>query len=147
MLKFTAPKKALADTVRKMHRERPVSRLIRETGRMSISPTFVVGVYSGVDKLGEGFGSSLRMAEFRAAEDALLRLYLTRTPPEQVVLPSSTFTSLDTDIYSDVDPSAVEGYSPLPLGEQEVLFASAGRSKILYGGNASRDAVTVSLRS
>lgn len=40
-------------------------RLLKETGRHSISPVFVVGAYSGVDKLGEGFGSSLKMAEYR----------------------------------------------------------------------------------
>lgn len=40
-------------------------RLLKETGRFSVSPVFVVGIYSGQDKLGEGFGSSLSMAEFR----------------------------------------------------------------------------------
>ena len=41
-------------------------------GRLSNSPVFVVGIYSGADKLGEGFGSSLKMAEFR------VRLYFHR---------------------------------------------------------------------
>ena len=40
-------------------------RLLRETGRYSNTPMYVVGIYTGEDKLGEGFGSSLRMAEFR----------------------------------------------------------------------------------
>ena len=40
-------------------------RLLKETGRFSNSPVFVVGIFSGADKLGEGFGSSLKMAEFR----------------------------------------------------------------------------------
>lgn len=40
-------------------------RLLKETGRFSNSPVFVVGIYSGQDKLGEGFGSSLKMAEYR----------------------------------------------------------------------------------
>ena len=40
-------------------------RLLKETGRLSISPVFVVGIYSGGEKLGEGFGSSLKIAEFR----------------------------------------------------------------------------------
>lgn len=43
----------------------PPSRLLKETGRLSNSPVFIVGIYSGADKLGEGFGSSLRMAEYR----------------------------------------------------------------------------------
>jgi large subunit ribosomal protein L44 len=42
-----------------------LSRLLKETGRFSIAPVFVVGIYFGQDKLGEGFGSSLSMAEFR----------------------------------------------------------------------------------
>ena len=40
-------------------------RLLRETGRLSSTPIFVVGVFTGKDKLGEGFGSSLKMAEYR----------------------------------------------------------------------------------
>ena len=40
---------------------------MKETGRFSNSPIFVVGIYSGADKLGEGFGSSLKMAEFRVS--------------------------------------------------------------------------------
>lgn len=48
-----------------LHMTRRFTRLLKETGRHSISPIFVVGVYSGADKLGEGFGSSLKMAEYR----------------------------------------------------------------------------------
>jgi len=40
-------------------------RLLKETGRYSNSPIFVVGIFSGLDKLGEGFGSSLKMAEYQ----------------------------------------------------------------------------------
>ena len=40
-------------------------RLLKETGRFSNSPVFVVGIFSGADQLGEGFGASLRMAEYR----------------------------------------------------------------------------------
>lgn len=45
----------------------PISRLLSETGRFSNSPIFVVGIYSGADKLGEGFGASLKMAEYRVS--------------------------------------------------------------------------------
>jgi large subunit ribosomal protein L44 len=81
LIKFRDPKRALTFTVAKFKRERPKSRyafgteslvitymsdrLLKETGRFSQSPIFVVGIYSGTDKLGEGFGSSLKMAEFR----------------------------------------------------------------------------------
>lgn len=65
MLKFLDPKKALKEMVYRFGREPPKSRLLKETGRFTNSPVFVVGVFSGADKLGEGFGSSLKMAEFR----------------------------------------------------------------------------------
>jgi large subunit ribosomal protein L44 len=39
--------------------------LIKETGRHSASPVFIVGMYSGFEKIGEGYGSSLQMAETR----------------------------------------------------------------------------------
>ncbi|KAF7965015.1 hypothetical protein HWV62_1046 [Athelia sp. TMB] len=147
LIKFANPKKALLETVAKFGRERPRSRLLRETGRHSLSPVFVVGIYSGPDQLGEGFGSSLRMAEYRAAEDALHRVYLTRTPAHLLTLPSSTFPATGS-IYSspssspaftpsaeatiiDVDADSVEladdGYTPGALGEAEVRYASSGR--------------------
>jgi len=47
------------------HPTNVVYRLLRETGRLSSTPIFVVGVFTGKDKLGEGFGSSLKMAEYR----------------------------------------------------------------------------------
>jgi large subunit ribosomal protein L44 len=83
MIKFFDPKKALLEMVLKLRRERPKSRyvpsttgslsltvpnrLLKETGRFSNSPVFVVGIFSGADQLGEGFGSSLKMAEFRVS--------------------------------------------------------------------------------
>ncbi|KAF9245226.1 ribonuclease III domain-containing protein [Melanogaster broomeanus] len=127
MLKFQDPKRALMETVAKFGRERPKSRLLKETGRFSNSPIFVVGIYSGADKLGEGFGSSLKMAEYRAAEDALHRLYLTRTPSHLLQLPSSTFGT-QGDIYN---PGPAVDYTPGALGEAEILYASSGRSGIV----------------
>lgn len=55
---------------------------------------FVVGVYSGKDKLGEGAGSSLDEARTRAAAAALKAWYLYR--PLEVTVPSSTEGELDT---------------------------------------------------
>ncbi|EJD48304.1 ribonuclease III [Auricularia subglabra TFB-10046 SS5] len=126
LIKFRDPKLALSITVDKVGRERPVSRLLKETGRLSNSPTFVVGIFSGADQLGEGFGSSLRMAEFRAAEDSLHRLYLTRTPEELLALPTSTFpTGLGT-VFDALGPELT--YKPNALGESEVLFGMADRA-------------------
>ncbi|KAF8892094.1 ribonuclease III domain-containing protein [Infundibulicybe gibba] len=100
MIKFRDPKKALLEMVAKFDRERPQSRLLKETGRFSNSPVFVVGIFSGSDQLGEGFGSSLKMAEFRAAEDALHRVYLTRTPSHLVQLPTTTFPPGLGDVFT-----------------------------------------------
>ncbi|KAF2713238.1 60S ribosomal protein L3 [Pleomassaria siparia CBS 279.74] len=68
--------------------EPPIARLISETGRLSRHPVFVVGVYSGNDKLGEGVGSSLDEARVRAAAAALKGWYLYK--PLDVTVPSST---------------------------------------------------------
>jgi large subunit ribosomal protein L44 len=105
------------------------TRLLKETGRYSNSPVFVVGIYSGEDKLGEGFGSSLKMAEYRAAEDALHRLYLTQTPSHALRLPSTTLPD-PRGVFEGVEQHlglSME-YTPGELGEAEVLFGSSGRS-------------------
>ena len=47
----------------------PVARLMKESGRLSVSPIFIVGMYSGVTKVGEGYGSSKKMAEKKVFEN------------------------------------------------------------------------------
>jgi dsRNA-specific ribonuclease len=79
--------------VRREGFEAPIARLVSETGRLSRHPVFVVGVYSGKDKLGEGAGSSLDEARTRAAANALKAWYLYR--PLEVTVPSSTEGELD----------------------------------------------------
>ncbi|KAI8820172.1 ribonuclease III domain-containing protein [Fimicolochytrium jonesii] len=72
---------------------RPISRLMKETGRQSATPVFLVGMYSGVQKIGQGYGSSLKEAEFRAAKDALHKHYFVEvrdfTVPSDMEAPSS----------------------------------------------------------
>lgn len=78
LLKFTSPTSTLAHALRKQHwvfPDPPSHRLLRESGRLSSRATFLSGVYSGDKKLGEGFGSSITMSEWRASEDALRRLF------------------------------------------------------------------------
>ncbi|KAJ3097205.1 hypothetical protein HDU97_005090 [Phlyctochytrium planicorne] len=70
-LKLANPKGLLRDVLKKLQKPSPVSRLLKETGRLSSTPVFIVGVYSGVEKLGEGYGSSMAMAETRAARNAI----------------------------------------------------------------------------
>ncbi|OQO07069.1 hypothetical protein B0A48_07635 [Cryoendolithus antarcticus] len=85
---FTHPTRDLSRLCLRENFEPPVARLISETGRLSRSPVFVVGVYSGEDKLGEGAGGSLNEARVRAAAAALRSWYLYSPSPEEVVLPS-----------------------------------------------------------
>jgi dsRNA-specific ribonuclease len=56
--------------------EFPVARMLSETGRHSRHPVYVVGVFSGTDKLGEGAGASMDEARTRAAIAALKAWYL-----------------------------------------------------------------------
>lgn len=75
---------------------------------------FVVGSYSGSMKLGEAFGTSIKMASYRAHEDALRRIYLSSSSDESCTLPS------DTLLRRGIDYRA-----PLALGDLEVEEASA----------------------
>lgn len=106
LLEIEEPKLYLSFLMKRLGRERPVARLMSETGRLSKAPIFIVGVYSGTEKIGEGFGSSLKMAEFRANKDALTKYYL----EEQK----------DFGLPSDVE---VQGavYTPTKVGDTPVV--------------------------
>lgn len=134
LLKFFNPRYTLQATMQKHGREAPVTRLIAETGRLSISPIFVMGVWSGTTKLGEGYGSSLKMAEWRACEDALRRIYL--SPLENPVKDINDAEKgqevarlelpTDTLVYPGTKLRHVR-----PLADEEVLFHSSGRSGVV----------------
>ena len=85
---FTHPTRDLSRLCAREGFEPPVARLLSETGRLSRTPVFVVGVFSGEDKLGEGAGSSLNEARVRAAAAALRSWYLYSPPDSQIVRPS-----------------------------------------------------------
>ncbi|KAG0002072.1 hypothetical protein BGZ80_002928 [Entomortierella chlamydospora] len=106
LLQFKEPKLYLSFLMKRLGREVPVARLMSETGRKSKAPVFIVGVYSGTEKIGEGFGSSLKMAEFRANTDALKKYYM-----EEIK---------DFGLPSDVD---IEGavYTPTKIGDTQVI--------------------------
>ncbi|KAI5202043.1 ribonuclease III [Aureobasidium subglaciale] len=90
---FTHPTRDLSRLCLREGFEPPVARLLSETGRHSRSPVFVVGVYSGSDKLGEAAGSSLDEARVRATAAALRSWYLYTPPRENIVLPSQSATA------------------------------------------------------
>lgn len=85
---FKHPTRDLSRLCARESLEPPVARLLSETGRHSRSPVFVVGVFSGEDKLGEGSGASLDEARVRAAAAALRGWYLYSPPPGDVRMPS-----------------------------------------------------------
>ncbi|KAI8804590.1 ribonuclease III domain-containing protein [Cladochytrium replicatum] len=94
-LKLQGAKSFLPLIMREQGKPRPASRLIRESGRLSTSPVFLVGVYSGAEKIGEGYGSSLSEAEFRAAKNALTKHFMMDL--KKVELPS------DQEFVDDID--------------------------------------------
>lgn len=86
MLVFEQPTRELSRLCAREQLQQPVSRLLIETGRFTSHPLFVVGVFSGEEKLGEGQGASLVEAKTRAAVNALKAWYL--YTPVSLELPS-----------------------------------------------------------
>lgn len=76
-IKAQHPKFMLRAILRGMGKPPPVARLLRESGRLTHFPSFVVGVYSGEQLLAEGCGTSLKRAEREAASAALKKYFQT----------------------------------------------------------------------
>lgn len=87
LFNFSQPTRDLSRLCAREGFEPPIAKIISETGRLSRHPVYVVGIYSGSDKLGEGSGGSLEEARFRAAVAALKGWYL--YSPLNVRVPSS----------------------------------------------------------
>lgn len=76
LFSFEQPTRELSVLCQREGMEAPVSRLLGESGRLTKAPVFLVGVFSGTNKLGESFGSSLKEAKTRASVNALKSWYL-----------------------------------------------------------------------
>ena len=76
LFEFKQPTRDLSRLCAREGFESPVARILSETGRHSRTPVFVVGVFSGTEKLGEGTGASLKEARTRGAVNALEGWYL-----------------------------------------------------------------------
>ncbi|KAL8827992.1 MAG: hypothetical protein Q9170_006788 [Blastenia crenularia] len=87
--------------------ESPVARILSETGRLSRHPVFVVGVFAGREKLGEGAGSSLNEARMRAAVGALKGWYL--------------YSPLDVRVPSDAEGPNAKPWQPVLIDIGEVV--------------------------
>lgn len=78
MFEFEQPTRELSRLCKREGFETPVARLLAENGRLSKNPVFVVGIFSGENKLGESYGASLKEAKIRASVNALKNWYLYR---------------------------------------------------------------------
>ena len=86
LFEFKQPTRDLSKLCAREGFDPPIARILSETGRMSRHPVFVVGVFAGKEKLGEGAGGSLDEARIRAAVAALKGWYL--YSPLEVRVPS-----------------------------------------------------------
>jgi large subunit ribosomal protein L44 len=68
---------------------------------------FVVGVYSGREKLGEGQGASLKEAKVRANTNALRAWYLYEQAGWEFAIPSRTEDPEKTYVMGYVDPGSI----------------------------------------
>lgn len=87
LFQFKHPTRELAMLCEREDFEPPVARMLSETGRLSRTPVFVVGIFSGNDKLGEAAGPNLDMARWKAAMNSLKAWYL-YSPGENARVPS-----------------------------------------------------------
>ena len=78
VIKLQHPRYVLRSILASLGMPNAVSRLLKETGRATHFPTFVVGVYSGERLLGEGCGTSLKRAEREAIVAALHEHFATQ---------------------------------------------------------------------
>lgn len=106
LFEFKQPTRDLSRLCAREGFELPVARILSETGRHSRTPVFVVGVFSGKEKLGEGTGASLNEARLRAAINALKGWYL--------------YSPLDFRVPSDVEGGGLE-WKPLHVDGGEVI--------------------------
>lgn len=107
LFSFSQPTRDLSKLCAREGFESPVAKMISETGRLSRHPVFIVGIFSGKDKLGEGSGGSLNEARFRAAAAALKGWYL--YSPLGVRLPSST------------EEEGAEAWNPVHIDPGEII--------------------------
>ncbi|OMJ14833.1 Ribonuclease 3 [Smittium culicis] len=52
-----------------------LSRILKESTRFTSTPSYLVGLFADSKKIGEGFGSSPKLAESNAAKDSLIRYF------------------------------------------------------------------------
>ena len=107
LFQFRQPTRDLCRLLAREGYASPVARLKSETGRESRHPVFVVGVYTGNEELGEGYGASLDEARFKAAVAAMKSWYL--------------YSPLEVRVPSDALDKEAKKWEPLMVDMGEVV--------------------------
>jgi large subunit ribosomal protein L44 len=102
-----APAQELTRLCERLKIALPISRLIAESGRLTRAPVFVVGVFSGREKLGEGQGASLKEAKARANINALRAWYLYEQAGWEFAVPSRTEDTEKSYTRGYIDPGSI----------------------------------------
>ena len=72
VVRLENPKELLEFMLKHQNRGPPEARLLKESGRLTHFPTFVVGIFSDKKIVGEGVGTSLNRAEKEAMNAAIM---------------------------------------------------------------------------
>ncbi|KAL8818798.1 MAG: hypothetical protein Q9223_002639 [Gallowayella weberi] len=107
MFEFKQPTRDLSKLCAREGFDSPVARILSETGRLTRHPVFVVGVFAGREKLGEGAGASLNEARTRAAVGALKGWYL--------------YSPLDVRVPSDAEGPNAKPWKPVLVDIGEII--------------------------
>jgi dsRNA-specific ribonuclease len=107
LFQFKNPSKDLTMLCRREGFQPPVARILAETGRKSRHPVYVVGVFSGNDKLGEGAGASLDEAKMRSCVAALKGWYL--------------YSPLEVRVPSDMEEPDAKPWQPILVDSGDVV--------------------------
>ena len=107
MFTFKEPMRDLSRLCAREGFELPVARILSETGRRSRHPVFVVGVFAGRQKLGDGAGGSLDEARIKASIHALKGWYL--------------YSPLELRVPSDAEGPNAKRWEPVLIDGGEVI--------------------------
>lgn len=107
LFQFRHPTRDLSRLCAREGFQSPVARILSETGRKSRHPVFIVGVFSGNDKLGEGAGSSLDEARTRASVAALKGWYL--------------YSPLDFRVPSETEEEGAGEWKPVMVDSGDIV--------------------------
>ncbi|BFZ57194.1 54S ribosomal protein L3 mitochondrial [Savitreella phatthalungensis] len=78
--KLSSPQRQLSHLLSREGLDGPITRLLAANGQFSNQASYTAGVFTGLHRLSEATGSSLREAEYKAQSNALKAWYLLQAP-------------------------------------------------------------------